>query len=537
MIIAITGCDEPPKDNVGISTPEHQSIRTVRTNKQNSESHALDNLRLVSGSDQENLQNSFLLLKNDELINAINSLQQSGLNTQEDHDKLAAMLEALAEKDPDELFRKLLTGVNTKNWKLHDRIFARLLESWDHNKIRDSLILLIGTGGSGEGERLATLEGWARAIAELPDDENTAELVQILLDSDNSASAFNQFLRERALKFPSGASLLLENYKLTPENRSNAITAIASALMEQSPSECLDFLRSENSLGTGSFEALLTRWVGLAPEEAIATIRNFSGAELQVALGSELCRSDILNRMTSIDLDSALRKIPLSMANLEIFSSTITAIARNDFGAAKESVMDLPKCEARDTLIVDLFASRNPRSQEELEKWLQEIPEDQMSTAGLGLIYSASKSYSASAIEFALSSEFHAQPLLEGALLSSSEINPKAISSYLLQDNIRESLDETTYLNITGIITSRLANYDINEAIEFFQDMPDGKSKDRVASALMDSWVRKDIVAAADWLATLPSGSARGSGAEIIISELRRTDPDAAKEWEKFLNK
>jgi hypothetical protein len=54
-------------------------------------------------------------------------------------------------------------------------------------------------------------------------------------------------------------------------------------------------------------------------------------------------------------------------------------------------------------------------------------------------------------------------------------------------------------------------------------------------SGLMNLWLKRDPIAASEWLSKQPAGPARDAGAQEIINQIKDTDPETAEQWRKSM--
>lgn len=68
-------------------------------------------------------------------------------------------------------------------------------------------------------------------------------------------------------------------------------------------------------------------------------------------------------------------------------------------------------------------------------------------------------------------------------------------------------------------------------AIDYFADLPGGKSQEKGIKSVVGNWAKEDPLAAGEWLKNRESGPELGSALSVYASTVSRKNGAAAMEW------
>jgi hypothetical protein len=334
-------------------------------------------------------------------------------------------------------------------------------------------------------------------------------------------------------------SFLIDRFASLPSEHKGMVTsALAKAMMKESPMDALTFLRQHprndaafnNTVGEVYAQLAIRDW-----ESFLSTFAQEKPA-LQIAALSTGNLLDQIAKKDPAQVQGIIENIPLTTATQGVYWKTAQALAKNHPDQATawlNQLADVPaKTEiARIMFRTMLFEHEATTAMAQVEL----LSGSAQQAARRSVVAELAKSDFDQALTIAKSvSETQQQDVFREIARSSAFENPQNAISMINDTTLSEKLGEQFRNEMINHTVQNWAKQDREAAQQWVEKLPPADQPKGI-QGLVASWMKTDPIAASDWLSKQAAGPARDAGAQEIINQIKDTDPEMAEQWRKSM--
>lgn len=323
--------------------------------------------------------------------------------------------------------------------------------------------------------------------------------------------------------------------KVPIKHQGMAISALAKALMTESPVEALEFLRQHTRNDADFNKTVGEAYSQLALRDWESFISTFSLEQpaLQIAA---LSSGNLLDQIAKTDpsqIPKMIENIPLTTATQAVYWKTAQALAKSHPDQATAWLNQLPDVPAKSEIARNMYRTMLfEHDAKTALAQLEALTGSAQQAARRSIVAELAKSDYDQAIMIAKTvNTAMQQDVFREIARSSAYENPQNALRMLNDSIVSEKLGTGFRQEMINHTVQSWAKQDREAAQQWVEKLP-AADQPKGVQGLVATWMKTDPMAASDWLSKQPASPARDAGAREIIKQIKDTDPAMAKQWQ-----
>jgi hypothetical protein len=312
-------------------------------------------------------------------------------------------------------------------------------------------------------------------------------------------------------------------------------------LASSDPKYCLEFLNKNKLAPTSALDSQLFRQLlNKEPNMFFSSLNDLDSGRL-LRLYSNIDIMDAALNVNALECVKIASNLPITASSQSILGNfAARLIQNNDFELWKSFVGSFENTKTAEIITQSSFISIASNDMAKAREYMDALPHELKGVAVKSVAkVMVGRSSLADSLRYLQSFPSDIQA---GAV---SEVYQSTLA-YKKQDELIQVIQDPQFANINHLINaesrgdivsnaiSQIARADLNKGIELAMNMSSYDKSDAF-SGLMNLWLKRDPIAASEWLSKQPAGPARDAGAQEIINQIKDTDPETAEQWRKSM--